>query len=73
MDRGVDYFGKADIESIPLNPFIFVRKLLLQDPVRNLAVQHHPGEQHYLSLCFVFKDTSGNDVTIPVCESGRKP
>lgn len=31
MDREVAYFGKADIESIPLNPFIFVRKLLLQE------------------------------------------
>lgn len=42
------------------------------EPIRNLAVRRFPGE-HYLSLCFVFKDSSGNDVTIPVCESGRKP
>ena len=31
MDRGVVYFGKAGVESIPVNPFIFVRKLLLQE------------------------------------------
>lgn len=33
MDREAVYFGKADVESIPFNPFIFVRKLLLQEPL----------------------------------------
>lgn len=31
LSREVVYFGKADVESIPYNPFIFVRKLLLQE------------------------------------------
>lgn len=31
MDKEIIYFGKADIESIPFNLFIFVRKLLLQE------------------------------------------
>lgn len=29
--REIVYFGKADVESIPYNPFNFVRKLLLQE------------------------------------------
>lgn len=73
MGREVVYSGKADIENIPYNPFIFVRKLYSKRPYKNPAIQHFPAEQHYLSLFFVFKDTSGNNVTIPVCASGRKP
>lgn len=40
---------------------------------RDAADQNFPAEQHYLSECFVFKDTSGSDVPIPVQESGREP
>lgn len=72
MDREVAYFGKADIESIPLNSFC-QETFTPRDPVRNPVIQHFPTEQHYLPLFFVLEDTSGNDVTIPVCESGRKP
>lgn len=40
---------------------------------RDIGIQHFPTEQHYLSMFFVFKETSGSDVPIPVQESGREP
>jgi hypothetical protein len=75
INKEITYFIKADIESILPSHFIFVWKFLLQmtPHTRDIAVQRFPTEQRYPLMFFVFKDTSGSDVPIPVQESGREP
>lgn len=63
-DREVAYSGKADIASIPLDTFYFWQVTFF--PRVSVRNQHLPAEQHYLPLFFMFRDSSGNDVTISV-------